>query len=103
MTIGRIVQTLFSVSLLLVLAAATVAGVRYFNDKALVENQHVRLESYRLADELRQTSDDLTRFARSYAVTLDPKFERYYSDVLAIRKGEKPRPEDYDRIYWDLV
>jgi methyl-accepting chemotaxis protein len=66
-------------------------------------SQEVRYKSYLLADELRQSSDDLTRLARTYAVTGDPKYEKMYWDVLAIRNGEQPRPEHYERIYWDLV
>ena len=62
-----------------------------------------RYHSNRLADELRQSSDDLTRFARTYVVTRDPRFERMYFEVLDIRNGKKPRPEGYERVYWDLV
>jgi len=66
-------------------------------------SQDIRFESYLLADELRQSSDDLTRLARTYAVTGDSKWEQMYWDILAIRNGEKPRPTDYERIYWDFV
>lgn len=69
-----------------------------FNDAA-----SIRYQSYQLADELRQGSDDLTRLARTYAVTGDEKYEKMYMDILAIRNGEKPRPEKYHQIYWDLV
>ncbi|WPL15805.1 Frizzy aggregation protein FrzCD [Thiorhodovibrio winogradskyi] len=62
-----------------------------------------RYQSYLLADQLRQSSDDLTRMARTYVVTGDPGFERQYWEVLAIRNGEHPRPEHYERIYWDFV
>ena len=64
------------------------------------QNQHI---SYRLADELRQSSDDITRNARTYVVTGDPKWEEQFLSVIAIRNGEKPRPVDYHRIYWDFV
>jgi methyl-accepting chemotaxis protein len=64
------------------------------------QNQHL---SYRLADELRQSSDDITRNARTYVVTGDPKWEEQFLSVIAIRNGEKPRPVDYHRIYWDFV
>lgn len=60
-------------------------------------------QSYLLADELRQSSDDLTRLARTYVVTADPAYEQQYLDILAIRNGEKERPENYHRIYWDFV
>jgi methyl-accepting chemotaxis protein len=62
-----------------------------------------RHESYLLADELRQSSDDLTRFPRTYAVTGDGRFERYFRQTLDIRNGVLPRPQGYDGIYWDLV
>ncbi len=54
------------------------------------------------ADELRQTSDDLTRCARTYTVTGDKKYKDNYFSILNIRKGLTPRPENYDGIYWDL-
>ncbi|AMC35836.1 methyl-accepting chemotaxis protein [Janthinobacterium sp. B9-8] len=61
-----------------------------------------RYNSYLLADELRQSSDDLTRLARSYVITGDAKYEKQYWDVLDIRNGKKPRPQEYQRIYWDF-
>ena len=68
--------------------------------QAAYENQY---SSYLLADEFRQSSDDLTRLARTYVVTGDNTYEKQYWDVLAIRNGEAPRPHEYNRIYWDYV
>ena len=62
-----------------------------------------RSESLRLAYELRQTSDDLTRMARSYVATGDPRYLAWFREILAIRAGTAPRPVDYDGIYWDSV
>lgn len=62
-----------------------------------------RYHSTLLANELRQSSDDLTRLARTYAQTGDTRFEKQYYDVLAIRNGIKPRPLEYHRIYWDFM
>ena len=62
-----------------------------------------RFQSYLLADELRQSSDDLTRLARTYVVTGDASDEQQYMDILDIRNGKKPRPAHYERIYWDFV
>jgi PAS domain S-box-containing protein len=59
--------------------------------------------SFQLTDELRQSSDDLTRMARTYVVTGEPRYKRQYQDVLDIRDGRKPRPDGYSRVYWDLV
>ena len=58
--------------------------------------------SYLLADELRQSSDDLTRLGRVYVTTGDVKYEKQYFDILDIRNGKKPRPLDFHRIYWDI-
>ena len=60
-----------------------------------------RSESLRLAYELRQTSDDLTRMARSYVATGEPRYLAWFREILAIRAGTAPRPVDYDGIYWD--
>lgn len=65
--------------------------------------QERRHEAYKLADELRQSSDDLTRFARTYAVTGDAHYRDYYWKVLDIRNGTSVWPEGYDGVYWDLV
>jgi len=62
-----------------------------------------RYHSYLLADELRQSSDDLTRLGRTYVVTADPEYERQYMRILDIRNGKAPRPKAYHRIYWDFV
>lgn len=69
----------------------------------LAEAQTQQYQSYLLADELRQSSDDLTRLARTYVVTANPTYEQQFLDVLAIRNGQKERPRHYNRIYWDFV
>ncbi len=66
---------------------------------ASYKSQH---SSYLLADEQRQSSDDLTRLGRVYVTTGDVKYEKQYFDILDIRNGKKPRPLDYHRIYWDF-
>lgn len=77
-----------------------VVGVK---NESLYESQVKRYESYLLADELRQSSDDLTRLARTYVLTGDDLYEEMYWDILAIRNGEKARPQHMERVYWDLV
>ena len=69
----------------------------------LAEAQVQKYHSYQLADELRQSSDDLTRMARTYAVTGNEKYQKFFNRILTIRNGETPRPQDYNDIYWDLV
>ncbi len=63
----------------------------------------LRHHSFVLADELRQSSDDLTRMVRTYVATGDPIYKRHYQEILNIRDGRMPRPVRYEDIYWDLV
>lgn len=62
-----------------------------------------RFQSHKLADQLRQSSGDLTRMARTYVVTGDAIYEQYFYEILAIRDGTSPRPKNYGGIYWDYV
>ncbi|MBA5607740.1 HAMP domain-containing protein [Duganella sp. FT3S] len=69
---------------------------------AVAKANESRYASYLLADEMRQSSDDLTRLARTYVVSGEPKWEQQYLEILAIREGSKPRPNEYEKIYWDF-
>jgi signal transduction histidine kinase len=62
-----------------------------------------RLESILLVDELRQSSDDLSRMVRTYTVTGNPIYKEYFREILDIRDGKIPRPDNYQQIYWDFV
>jgi len=62
-----------------------------------------RVEALQIVDLLRQTSDDLTKMARTFAATGDKRYLQYFESILAIREGDAPRPLDYHRIYWDYV
>jgi len=64
------------------------------------EQRHLSLQ---LAGELRQSSDDLTRMVRTYVVTGNLLYKQHYQEILDIRDGRKPRPLDYQNVYWDLV
>jgi len=88
----------------LMLMAVAVGFALYVSFEKDIDQANLqRYQSYLLADELRQSSDDLTRMARSYVVTLDPQYKQHYQQILDIRNGLRPRPQDYHNIYWDLV
>ncbi|MGQ0694711.1 MAG: SpoIIE family protein phosphatase [Nitrospiraceae bacterium] len=70
---------------------------------AIGEVEERRTESLTLADELVQSSNDLTRFARLYAQTGDSKFLQYFQRVLEIQNGTLSRPQGYDGTFWDRV
>jgi len=103
MLLKRLLTMIFGFNILLVLL--TTAMVFWLQSK-VTDFDHAsnnRIDSYLLADELRQSSDDLTRLGRTYVLTGDEKYEKMYFDILDIRNGKKPRPEAYFNIYWDLV
>ncbi len=103
MTIKKLMTLICSANILLV--ALTVALIINLNFKVddYVAASEGRYRSYLLADELRQSSDDLTRLGRTYAITGNETYERMYFDILDIRNGKKARPQQYHKIYWDLV
>jgi hypothetical protein len=37
---------------------------------------------------------------RHYIEKHDPKYERYYHDIIAIRAGKKSRPKEHEGAYW---
>lgn len=73
--------------------------------KATIELENayqMQYNSLLLAQELRQSSDDLTRMARTYVITGNPMFEKQFRMVLDIRNGILPRPKRYKGIFWDF-
>ncbi|GAA5213416.1 response regulator [Corallincola platygyrae] len=62
-----------------------------------------KYQSLELALEVKQSSDDLTRMARLYVVTREPRYEEYFRQIIAIRDGEQPHPSGNLQSYWDQV
>ncbi len=85
-------------------ALATVgAFIGYRNAELALQQAHeTKFESYRVAQQLRRSSDELTRFVRTYVATQDEQYRNYFNQVLDIRSGDAPRPNDYHLIYWDF-
>ena len=103
MRIGRLLLIFLITTLLLAGAVMVEAFVLRGIQKDVEAAQQRRHESYQLADELRQSSDDLTRMARTYAVTGDTRYRAYYRKILDIRNGKSVRPKGYEGVYWDLL
>ncbi|MCV2367586.1 sensor domain-containing phosphodiesterase [Roseateles oligotrophus] len=87
----------------LLLAFALVFGLYVRAEKQIDLANARRQQSFLLSDELRRSSDDLTRMARSYVVTREARYRQYYQEILDIRSGKKARPAHYEFVYWDLV
>jgi len=102
-TLRKYFLVVFTTIAILFLSILMVFFLTMVNQQALVASKDARYQSYLLADELRQSSDDLTRLVRTYVITNDPKYEQQFWQVLAIRNGEQPRPQHYEQIYWDFM
>lgn len=61
-------------------------------NRQLQESNTNRLLSIELANELRKSSDELTRTCRTYVLTGDTTWKNQYWNIVAVRNGEKPRP-----------
>src|SRR5579872_1160870 len=88
------------------LCLAALGGAFMYQRSAQADAQaayQAQYKSYLLASELRQSSDDLTRLVRTYAATGDAKYEKWYFQVIAMRNGDIARPQEPNRIYWDLI
>ena len=103
MSIKSLLIAIFSI--LIVLLSALFGTLTYLSGahNQISDAEHRRFQSFKLADELRQSSDDLTRMARTYVATGDERYAKYYQEILDIRDGVAPRPLHYDLVYWDLV
>jgi len=90
-----------SMGMFVVLAIAFAAYA--WSEKQIDRANDLRHESFVLADELRQSSDDLTKMARLSVETGNPIYRKYFQDMLDIRGGSKPRPDGYQSVYWDFM
>src|SRR5574343_48226 len=91
---------LLAVALLLHVALLVVVHQAYQDTRAAAER---RAASMALVDDLRHETDRLTRLVRAYVATADARYLRYYYDILAIRQGDRPAPEDDHGLYWEHV
>lgn len=78
-------------------------GFYIYCEKQINQAHQQRYLSFKLADQLRHSSDDLTRMARTHIATSDPQYKKYYDEILDIRDGNRLAPRGYYDIYWDLV
>jgi PAS domain S-box-containing protein len=87
----------------LIVSIGTFASLLLEGEQRQTTIESNKYESFHLAHQLQQSSDDLTRFARAFAVTGDPRFERYFQTIRAMRDGKRPHPKKYTHTYWDQV
>ncbi|NVK31981.1 MAG: GGDEF domain-containing protein [Gammaproteobacteria bacterium] len=103
MSLARKTLLYFATLLAAMMGLFGVIWMIFANQQHIAELNTRRFESRALAEELRRSSDELTRMARSYIATGDRRFLIYFEDILLIRDGKATRPDNYDNIYWDFV
>ena len=103
LTIRELLFLVFFVSAGLIVAIGILVYLLSLGAQQQSEIEARRHQSLRLANELKQSSDDLTRFARSFAITGESIYETYYQAIIAIRDGKRAHPKAFTRSYWDHV
>jgi len=87
----------------MIIIIAIVASTYVWSEKQIDQTNNLRIRSFQLTHELRQSSDDLTRMVRTYVATGNPIYKKHYQDIIDIRNGEIPRPKNYSQVYWNLA
>ena len=91
---------IFYVLLLLSTISVTVSFA-YITKLKIATQRHY--DSYLLSEQLRHSSDQLTKMARAYAATGNTKYLNFFKKIIDIRNGDQPRPKNYHRVYWDFL
>ena len=95
--------TLLAIVMLLAAGLFSVTILQHDTATQRTDAEHQRVTSFRLSDQMRQSSNDLTRMVRLYVETGEQRYRRYYDEILAIRRGVAARPANYDSSFWDRV
>lgn len=103
MRVKNIFRLIYGSTILLLILVATFAVMLQGTISNISENANRRYKSVLAADELMQTSEDLTKYCRTYIITGDPIWEKKYFDVVAIRSGEKARPDGTKKSLMDIM
>ena len=102
MKIRQLSRLMVGVTVFMLLAmGALIIGLIHTQDR-ITASERNRWRAHELAEELLQSSEDMTRMARSFVATGDPVFEQYYFEILDIRNGNRPRPRHYAPTHWHL-
>lgn len=95
MHIKKIFKLLFGLLITLMIVIALGLLLLINNREKLFASQEIRSKFLIIANELRQSSDDLTLYFRMYAMSGDSTWETKYWRILDIRNGKYPRPDGH--------
>ncbi|CCO48090.1 putative TWO-COMPONENT SENSOR PROTEIN HISTIDINE PROTEIN KINASE [Vibrio nigripulchritudo SOn1] len=90
---------MFVVNISIIFVANRTIDVFSEEEKILLQQS----ELIKMGNELKQSSDNLTKFARAYAVTGDTKWKQLFQRVLDVRNGKAPLPPGHEYDYWDVI
>lgn len=93
MSVRSIFKLVYGVILAMLVMLGIVAFLMLRTQMDLEKSQEVRYQSYLTADELRESSDDLSRLCRTYVSSGESHWEDQYWEILDIRNGKKARPD----------
>ncbi|MGY3916214.1 hybrid sensor histidine kinase/response regulator [Aeromonas australiensis] len=101
-------RSIKTVSLLLFILISALLAYLIHLSWQLDRQQHALINIYAqsaqrlaLAQEIRNSSDHLSKFARAYAVTGQPRFLQLFNYVLAVRNGQMIQQEGHSFGFWD--
>ncbi len=103
MKISFFIKFYTTILMLLLVAIGTMVYQAFGIQNDIAISERHRYRSLLLAGELFQSSEDLTRMARTYVTTGNPVYKHHYLEILDIREGAKPRPKNYTATYWHLT
>lgn len=91
----------FLLAMMLVVLAVSIANLSLLHSYERAFNQRDVLIS--LSNELQKSSDDLTEAIQNYVANGESEWLPRYNDVLAVRNGEKARPDGRTASLHDLL
>lgn len=87
--------------LIILVAFAALFALHVDTEQQIAKANDIRHQSLILASELRQSSTDRTRMARTYVIAGNPVYKQHFQEILDIRDGKVARPLNYHMGYWD--
>lgn len=81
-------------AIILVAASISLTFISSSYEDRIYEKDSERFLSFAIADEFRQVSADLTKYARSYAATGEQKYWDQYWDIVNWSSGDAVRPQN---------
>lgn len=71
------------------------------NQGEVAASEQRRYESFAIAHQLQEFSNNLTWMTRGFAASGNPSFERFFFAILDIRDGKRASPQGYERFaFW---